>query len=133
MYMNQIKTANQSKNRKGTHESDETSYNTVIVAAEMYSVQKFHQRIHGESEGLQSPFMESSKNKNLRFGTVDSLSLKMRRFLSPQMHNIKHAHHPPFLPPQLSQDSSIKTTEFGVSQEISFRQKRKAHRSEAIG
>ena len=38
MYMNQIKTANQSKNRKGTHESDETSYNTVIVAAQMYSV-----------------------------------------------------------------------------------------------
>lgn len=31
MYTNKKKTAKQSKNRKGTHESDETSYNTVIV------------------------------------------------------------------------------------------------------
>ena len=56
----------------------------------------------------------------------------------PQMHHIIHARVTPTVPylqePSVPfQDSSIETTEFGITQQIPARQNRKAHRSEAIG
>ena len=113
--------------------------NTVIVAAQMYSLDIPSKDTWREWR-TSIPIHGVFKNKKLEIWHSGLYPWKCGySFHVPQMHHIKHAGAahtcppPPTPGPQLSKTPALKQQSFWISQEISFRQKRKGHRSEAIG